>query len=42
MKSSKNLVTILTKFITNFDINDPVSVLEKILSLKIKTKPKQL
>ena len=39
-KSSKNLVTILTKFITNFDINDPVSVLEKNIVFKDKNKTK--
>ncbi|MDD4718419.1 MAG: stage II sporulation protein P [Bacilli bacterium] len=39
-KSSKNLVSILTRFITNFDINKPLTVLEKNIVFRDKTKTK--
>lgn len=39
-KKSKNLITVLTRIITNFDINNPLTVLEKSFILKDKNKEK--
>ena len=41
-KNSQNLITILTKIITNFDINNPLTVLEKSFTLKDKNKEKAI